>query len=157
MGVAAGARQECAALKERYQMAGKPVLLTVDDDATVSQALTRDLRRHYAQRFRVVRAESGAQALDILRELRLADAEAALLLADHRMPGMTGVEFLEESLELYPGAKRVLLTAYADTDAAIQAINVVGLDYYLLKPWSPPEDKLYPVLDDLIEDWEADY
>ena len=138
-------------------MPGKPVLLTVDDDAVVSQALTRDLRRQYAQRFRVVRAESGPQALKILRELRLAEEEAALLLADHRMPGMTGVEFLEHSIELYPIAKRVLLTAYADTEAAIRAINAVGLDYYLLKPWSPPEQKLYPVLDELIEDWLADY
>jgi thioredoxin reductase (NADPH) len=138
-------------------MAAKPVLLTVDDDAAVSQALTRDLRRQYAQRFRVVRADSGSQALDILRDLRLADEEAALLLADHRMPGMTGVEFLGHSLELYPGAKRVLLTAYADIDAAIHAINTVGLDYYLLKPWSPPEQKLYPVLDELLDEWEADY
>ena len=138
-------------------MTGKPVLLTVDDDAAVSQALTRDLRRQYAQRFRVVRAASGPRALDILRELRLAEEEAVLLLADHRMPGMTGVEFLERSLELYPIAKRVLLTAYADIDAAIRAINTVGLDYYLLKPWSPPEEKLYPVLDELIEDWLADY
>jgi thioredoxin reductase (NADPH) len=138
-------------------MAGKPVLLTVDDDLAVSQALTRDLRRQYAQRFRVVRADSGPQALEILRELRLVEDEAALLLADHRMPEMTGVEFLEHSLELYPDAKRVLLTAYADIDAAIHAINTVGLDYYLLKPWSPPEQKLYPVLDDLIEDWLADY
>jgi thioredoxin reductase (NADPH) len=109
-------------------MPGKPVLLTVDDDVGVSQALTRDLRRQYAQRFRVVRAESGQQALDILRELRLAEEDAALLLADHRMPHMTGVEFLEQSLELYPTAKRVLLTAYADMDAAIRAINTVGLD-----------------------------
>src|ERR687886_2694296 len=122
-------------------MPGKPVLLSVDDDAGVSQALTRDLRRQYAQRVRVVRAESGQQALDILRELRLAEEEAALLLADHRMPNMTGVEFLEQSLELYPTAKRVLLTAYADMDAAIRAINTVRLDFYLLKPWSPPEEK----------------
>jgi thioredoxin reductase (NADPH) len=138
-------------------MAGKPVLLTVDDDAAVSQALLRDLRRQYAQRFRVVRADSGAQALQILRDLRLAEEEAALLLADHRMPSMTGVEFLEHSLELYPSAKRVLLTAYADIDAAIHAINTVGLDYYLLKPWSPPDQKLYPVLDELLDDWQADY
>jgi thioredoxin reductase (NADPH) len=138
-------------------VAGKPILLTVDDDIAVSQAITRDLRRQYAQRFRVVRAESGPQALGILRELRLAEEEAALLLADHRMPGMTGVDFLEQSMELYPSAKRVLLTAYADIDAAIRAINMVGLDYYLLKPWSPPEQKLYPVLDDLIEDWLAGY
>jgi thioredoxin reductase (NADPH) len=138
-------------------MPAKPVVLTVDDDAGVAQALVRDLRRQYAQRFRVVSAESGGQALEILRELRLAEEEAAVLLADHRMPGMTGVEFLEHSLELYPTAKRVLLTAYADIDAAIHAINTIGLDYYLLKPWSPPEQKLYPVLDELIEDWLADY
>jgi thioredoxin reductase (NADPH) len=129
----------------------------VDDEALVSQALARDLQRQYAQRFRVVRADSGAQAIEILRELRLAEEEAALLLADHRMPGMTGVEFLEHSRELFPRAKRVLLTAYADIDAAIHAINAVGLDYYLLKPWSPPEQKLYPILDDLLEDWEGDY
>jgi thioredoxin reductase (NADPH) len=138
-------------------MPAKPVVLTVDDDAGVSQALVRDLRRQYAQRFRVVRAESGAQALEILRALRLAEEEAAVLLADHRMPGMTGVEFLEHSLELFPTAKRVLLTAYADINAAIHAINTVGLDYYLLKPWSPPEQKLYPVLDELIEDWLGDH
>jgi thioredoxin reductase (NADPH) len=138
-------------------MAGKPVLLTVDDDAAVSQALMRDLRRQYAQRFRVVRADSGSQALQILRDLRLAEEEAALLLADHRMPSMTGVEFLEHSIELYPNAKRVLLTAYADIDTAIRAINTVGLDYYLLKPWSPPEQKLYPVLEELLDDWQADY
>ena len=107
-------------------MPAKPVVLTVDDDAGVSQALARDLRRQYAQRFRVLRAESGGQALEILRELRLAEEEAAVLLADHRMPGMTGVEFLEHSLELYPTAKRVLLTAYADIEAAIHAINTVG-------------------------------
>jgi thioredoxin reductase (NADPH) len=136
---------------------GKPVILTVDDDAAVTLALSRDLQRQYAQRFRIVRATSGPEALDVLREIRLAEDEAALLLADHRMPGMTGVEFLEQSLELYPSAKRVLLTAYADTDAAIRAINAVGLDYYLLKPWGPPEQKLYPVLDELIDDWFAGY
>jgi thioredoxin reductase (NADPH) len=138
-------------------MAAKPVLLTVDDDAAVSQALTRDLRRHFADRFRVVRAASGGEALDILRELRLAEDEVALILADHRMPGMTGVDFLERSLELFPTTKRVLLTAYADTDAALKAINIVGLDYYLLKPWDPPDEKLYPVLDDLVDDWLAGY
>ena len=132
-------------------------MLTVDDDAVVSQAITRDLRREYAQRFRVVRAESGHAALEILRELRLAEQDVAVLLADHRMPEMTGVEFLEQSLDLFPDAKRVLLTAYADIDAAIRAINTVGLDYYLVKPWSPPEQKLYPVLDELIGDWLADY
>jgi thioredoxin reductase (NADPH) len=138
-------------------MTPKPVLLTVDDDPAVSQALTRDLRRQYADRFRVVRAESGPQALDILRDLRLAEEKTALLLADHRMPGMTGIEFLEESLGLFPDAKRVLLTAYTDVDAVIRAINRIGLDYYLLKPWDPPTEKLYPVLDELIDDWMTEY
>src|SRR5690349_14460136 len=138
-------------------MTGKPVLLTVDDDASVSQAITRDLRRKYADRFRVVRADSGTTALEILRELRLSQDEPALILADHRMPGMTGVELLEQSMALFPDAKRVLLTAYADIDAAIRAINVVGLDYYLLKPWDPPAERLYPALDDLLDDWLADY
>lgn len=135
----------------------KPILLTVDDDVAVSQAITRTLRRHYAERFRVLRAESGPAALDTLRELKLSGDEAALLLADHRMPGMTGVDLLEQSIELFPDAKRVLLTAYADIDAAIHAINIVGLDYYLLKPWDPPDEKLYPVLDDLLDDWLAHY
>jgi len=135
----------------------KPILLTVDDDAAVSQAITRTLRRHYAQRFRILRAESGSTALETLRELKLSGDETALLLADHRMPGMTGAELLEQSIELFPDARRVLLTAYADIDAAIHAINVVGLDYYLLKPWDPPEEKLYPVLDDLLDDWLAHY
>jgi thioredoxin reductase (NADPH) len=138
-------------------MTSKPVILTVDDDEAVSRALTRDLRRQYAQRFRVVRTDSGPNALAILRELRLAEEQAALILADHKMPGMTGIDFLEESLELFPEAKRVLLTAYADVDAAMRAINRIGLDYYLLKPWDPPTDKLYPVLDELIDDWLADW
>jgi thioredoxin reductase (NADPH) len=135
----------------------KPVLLTVDDDAAVSQAITRTLRRQYARNFRVLRAESGPAALETLRELKLSGDEVALLLADHRMPGMTGVDLLEQSIELFADAKRVLLTAYADIDAAIRAINSVGLDYYLLKPWDPPEEKLYPVLDDLLDDWLAHY
>jgi thioredoxin reductase (NADPH) len=135
----------------------KPILLSVDDDEAVSQAITRTLRRQYAKRFRVLRAESGLAALDTLRALKLSGDEAALLLADHRMPGMTGVELLEQSIELFPEAKRVLLTAYADIEAAIRAINTVGLDYYLLKPWDPPEEKLYPVLDDLLDDWLAHY
>ena len=138
-------------------MTTKPALLTVDDDAAVSQAITRTLRRQYAHRFRVLRAESGSAALETLRELKLSGDEAALLLADHRMPGMTGVDLLEHSIELFPDAKRVLLTAYADIDVAIRAINTVGLDYYLLKPWDPPEEKLYPVLDDLLDDWLVHY
>ncbi|GAB4079898.1 FAD-dependent oxidoreductase [Modestobacter muralis] len=134
-------------------MPARPVLLTVDDDRTVSRAVARDLRRHYGDRYRVVRAESGADALAVLRELTARGELTALLLADHRMPGMTGVEFLEQAMDLTPRAKRVLLTAYADTDAAIRAINDVDLDHYLLKPWDPPEELLYPVLDELLEDW----
>jgi thioredoxin reductase (NADPH) len=132
----------------------RPVLLTVDDDRTVSRAVARDLRRHYGDRYRVVRAESGADALAVLRELTARGESTALLLADHRMPGMTGVEFLEQAMDLAPTARRVLLTAYADTDAAIRAINDVDLDHYLLKPWDPPEELLYPVLDDLLEQWK---
>lgn len=136
-------------------MIQKPVLLTVDDDAAVSHAITRTLRRQYAQRFRVLRAESGPAAIEVLRELKLRGDETALLLADHRMPGMTGVDLLEQAVELFPDAKRVLLTAYADIEVAIRAINTVGLDYYLLKPWDPPDEKLYPVLDELLDDWLA--
>jgi thioredoxin reductase (NADPH) len=133
----------------------KPILLTVDDDPGVSRAVARDLRRHYGESFRVVRAESGPQALETLRELKLRGDVVAVLLADHRMPDMSGVEFLEEAMDLFPHARRALLTAYADTGAAIQAINVVDLDHYLLKPWDPPEEKLYPVVDSLIELWRA--
>jgi thioredoxin reductase (NADPH) len=131
-----------------------PVLLTVDDDPSVSRAIARDLRRRYGDRYRVVRAESGSDALAVLRELTARGESTALLLADHRMPGMTGVEFLEQAMDLVPTAKRVLLTAYADTDAAIRAINDVDLDHYLLKPWDPPEELLYPVLDELLEAWK---
>src|SRR5680860_459767 len=133
----------------------KPILLTVDDDPGVSRAVARDLRRHYGDTYRVVRTESGPQALDTLRELKLRGDLVAVLLADHRMPEMTGLEFLEEAMDLFPHARRALLTAYADTDAAIEAINVVDLDHYLLKPWDPPEEKLYPVVDALIELWLA--
>src|SRR5215204_6539415 len=115
-----------------------PILLTVDDDPAVSRAVARDLRRQYGGRYRVVRSASGREALDTLRELKLRGDVVAVLLADHRMPNMTGLEFLEEAMDLFPHARRVLLTAYADTDAAIQAINVVDLDHYLLKPWDPP-------------------
>src|SRR3954466_13084829 len=132
----------------------RPVLLTVDDDRSVSRAVARDLRRHYGDRYRVVRAESGPDALTVLRELTARGESTALLLADHRMPGMTGVEFLEQAMDLTPAAKRVLLTAYADTDAAIRAINDVDLDHSLLKPWDPPEELLYPVLDELLESWK---
>ncbi|ONI74775.1 fused response regulator/thioredoxin-disulfide reductase [Actinosynnema sp. ALI-1.44] len=133
----------------------RPSILTVDDDPSVSRAVARDLRRQYGESYRIVRAESGAQALEALREIKLRGEEVAALLADYRMPQMSGIEFLEEAMDLFPVAKRVLLTAYADTDAAIQAINVVDLDHYLLKPWDPPEEKLYPVLDELLASWAA--
>ncbi len=135
----------------------RPTLLTVDDDPAVLRAVERDLRRHYGRDYRVVRADSGEAALGALDELRRRDEPVALLLADQRMPRMNGVEFLEEAMTRVPEAKRVLLTAYADTEAAIRAINTVRLDHYLLKPWDPPEEHLYPVLDDLLEDWKAGF
>ena len=131
-----------------------PILLTVDDDPEVSRSLARDLRQQYGEDYRIRRAESGPAALDALKELKLRDDKVGLLLADQRMPEMTGVEFLAEARQFYPKARRVLLTAYADTDAAIAAINRADVHYYLLKPWDPPQEKLYPVLDDLLEDWK---
>ncbi len=124
----------------------RTVILTVDDDPGVSRAVARDLRRRYGESHRIVRAESGETALDALKELKLRGDQVAVILADYRMPQMNGIEFLEQALDVYPGARRVLLTAYADTNAAIDAINVIDLDHYLLKPWDPPEEKLYPVL-----------
>jgi thioredoxin reductase (NADPH) len=132
-----------------------PVILTVDDDPAVSRAVARDLRRHYGERYRIVRAESGPDALVALNELKLRGDTVAVFVADYRMPQMSGIEFLEEAMDIYPMARRVLLTAYADTHAAIDAINVVDLDHYLLKPWDPPEEKLYPVIDGLLEAWHA--
>ena len=138
-------------------MATRPILLCVDDDAEVLRAIDRDLRQEYGARYRVLRADSGASALDTLRQLTLRGEMIALFLVDQRMPRMSGVEFLEQAIVDYPDAKRVLLTAYADTDAAIRAINAVKLDYYLLKPWDPPEEQLYPIINDLLEDWQASY
>ncbi|HVD28400.1 MAG TPA: FAD-dependent oxidoreductase, partial [Mycobacteriales bacterium] len=132
---------------------GKPVLLSVDDDPGVSRAVARDLRRRYGEDFRVLRAASGPDALEALRELKLRGDAVTALLADYRMPEMNGIEFLENAMDLFPRARRALLTAYADTDAAIQAINLVDVDFYLLKPWDPPEEKLYPVVDAMIETW----
>ena len=133
----------------------KPVILTVDDDPAVSRAVARDLRRHYGENYRIVRAESGPDALETLNQLKLRGDTVAVFVADYRMPQMSGIDFLEEAMDLYPLARRVLLTAYADTHAAIDAINVVDLDHYLLKPWDPPEEKLYPVIDALLEAWRA--
>jgi len=135
----------------------KPAIITVDDDAEVLRAVERDLRRKYAADYRVLRADSGQTALEIGRELKIRNNPVALFLVDQRMPGMSGVEFLEQAIKLFPDAKRVLLTAYADTEAAIAAINEAGVNHYLLKPWDPPEENLYPVLDDLLDDWRADY
>lgn len=133
----------------------KPIIFAVDDEPAVLAAVARDLRRAYGQSYQVLRADSGESALEALRELKLRGAPVALLLADQRMPGLSGVAFLAEALPLFPAAKRVLLTAYADTEAAIRAINEVRLDHYLMKPWDPPEERLYPVLDDLLDDWQA--
>ena len=136
--------------------AARPILLTVDDDPTVSRAVARDLRRRYGEEYRIVRADSGPEALELIREVVLRGEQVAVLLADYRMPRMNGVEFLEQAMDLVPQARRALLTAYADTNAAIAAINVVDVDHYLLKPWEPPEEKLYPVIDDLLEAWKRE-
>jgi len=133
----------------------RPILVTVDDDPSVSRSVARDLRRRYGQEYRVLRADSGSDALEALREVRRRGDRVAAILADYRMPHMNGIEFLEQAMDLFPRARRALLTAYADTDAAIRAINVVDVDHYLLKPWEPPEEKLYPVVDALIEMWRA--
>jgi len=136
----------------------RPAILTVDDDPGVSRAVARDLRRQYGARYRIVRAESASAGLDALRQMKLRGDVVAVILADYRMPELNGIEFLEQAMDIYPGARRVLLTAYADTGAAIDAINVVDLDHYLLKPWDPPEEKLYPVVDALLDAWlESDH
>ena len=135
----------------------KPVLLTVDDDPEVLRAIERDLRGHYADRYRVMRATSGGAALSTLRELKARNNPVALLLADQRMPQMNGVGFLSEAMEIHPQAKRALLTAYADTNAAIEAINEARIHYYLMKPWDPPEEKLFPAIDDLLLDWNSTF
>ena len=135
----------------------KPILLAVDDDISVLEAVVQDLRRKYGERYRIVRAASGAAALDICRQLADRKDVVALFLSDQRMPGMSGVDFLQAAMGLFPEARRVLLTAYADTEAAIKAINSAKIHYYLNKPWDPPEEKLYPVLDDLLQAWNQGY
>jgi thioredoxin reductase (NADPH) len=133
----------------------RPAILTVDDDPAVARAVARDLRRRYGEEYQIIRASSGAEALEALRELKLRGGRVAVVIADYRMPQMNGIEFLEQAMDLFPNARRALLTAYADTDAAIQAINVVDVDHYLLKPWDPPEEKFYPVVDAMLESWRA--
>jgi thioredoxin reductase (NADPH) len=135
----------------------RPILLTVDDDPDVLRSIARDLRKKFGEQYRIVRADSGQAALDALDELRQRNEVVALLLSDQRMPGMDGVTFLEQAARRFPKAKRVILTAYADTDAAINAINKSQVDYYLLKPWDPPEEKLFPVLEDLLNDWRSEF
>jgi thioredoxin reductase (NADPH) len=133
----------------------RPAIVAVDDEPAVLAAVARDLRRQFGEKYRVLRAASGEEALDVVKELVARGDQIALLIADQRMPGLSGTEYLVEARKLAPDAKRVLLTAYADTDAAIKAINEVALDYYLLKPWDPPEEELYPVVSDLLETWES--
>jgi thioredoxin reductase (NADPH) len=135
----------------------KPALMTIDDDPDVLRSVERDLRRRYSSDYRILRASSGAEALDALEKLKLRNEAVALLLADQRMPQMDGVAFLSQAMRIFPDARRALLTAYADTDAAIAAINQVKVDHYLLKPWDPPEERFYPVIDDLLEEWRSGY
>jgi thioredoxin reductase (NADPH) len=135
----------------------RPILLAVDDDVSVLEAVVQDLRRQYGNTYRIMRAASGQAALDTLTQLKTREEPVALLVSDQRMPGMTGVELLEQARSIYPDARRVLLTAYADTGAAIRAINTARIHYYLSKPWDPPEEKLYPVLNDLLEDWQGSF
>ena len=131
----------------------EPVILTVDDEPQVRNAIERDLRRQYGADYRIIKAATGGEALETVRQLKQRNDPVALFLVDQRMPGMSGTEFLAEALKLYPEARKVLLTAYADTEAAIASTNTLGLDYYLMKPWDPPEQSLYPVLDDLLGEW----
>src|ERR671910_1473635 len=135
----------------------RPVLLTVDDDPNVLRAIERDLRQQYGSRFHILKADSGQKALELVKQLKLRNETLALLLVDQRMPQMSGVVFLEEAMNIFPDVKRVLLTAYADTEAAIRSINKAKIDYYLMKPWDPPQEILYPILDDLLDDWWASF
>src|SRR5665648_174016 len=133
----------------------KPIIVTVDDEIQVLNAIARDLRDHFEGEYHIIKASSGADALEILKQLKIRNSSLALLLVDQRMPEMSGTEFLSKAALLFPEARKVLLTAYADTEAAITSINQIGLDHYLMKPWDPPEQNLYPILDDLLSDWLA--
>src|SRR6202050_2798726 len=135
----------------------KPILLSVDDDSDVLRAIERDLRSHYGADYRVIGSDSPEGALSLLKQLKVRNDSVALLLADQRMPHMDGIAFLQEGMRIFPGAKRALLTAYADTNAAISAINHANINYFFLKPWDPPAEHLYPQLDDLLDDWQASY
>ncbi len=147
---------EATVAEARPERHARPVVLTVDDDPSVSRAVARDLRRRYGADYRIMRSDSGEEALQAIREVVLRGEQIAAILADYRMPRMNGVDFLEQAMDLVPQARRALLTAYADTNAAIQAINVVDVDHYLLKPWEPPEEKFYPVVDELLEAWQRE-
>ncbi len=135
----------------------KPILLSVDDDSDVLRAIERDLRSKYGAEYRVIGSDSPEGALTLLKQLKVRNDSVALLLADQRMPHMDGVAFLQEAMHIFPDAKRALLTAYADTNAAISAINQANINYFFLKPWDPPAEHLYPQLDDLLDDWQASY
>jgi thioredoxin reductase (NADPH) len=135
----------------------RPIIFTIDDDPQVLRAITRDLRSHYGKEYKVMSTESASEALETLVEMKNAGDVVAIFISDQRMPEMPGVDFLQQAIKIYPEAKRVLLTAYSDTDAAIKAINDVQLDYYLMKPWDPPEDKLFPIINDLLNDWQSYY
>ena len=133
----------------------KPTILTVDDDPVVLKAVERDLRSRYGQDYRIISINLAQAALDYCRQMKSQDEIVALFLVDQRMPQMSGVEFLSQVRPIFPEARKVLLTAYSDTEAAIAAINLVRLDYYLLKPWDPPAERLYPILDELLNEWRA--
>src|SRR6266516_4339587 len=135
----------------------KPVLLTVDEDSDVLRAIERDLRSKYGPDYRVIASDSPEGALNLLKQLKLRNDGVALLLADQRMPQMDGVNFLSEAMQIFPDAKRALLTAYADTSAAIGAINQANIHYFFMKPWDPPQENLYPALDDLLDDWQSSF
>jgi thioredoxin reductase (NADPH) len=142
-------------IDERHRRMAKPIIMTIDDELQVLNAIERDLRKQFGGTYRILKADSGADALETLQHLKKRNEIVALFLSDQRMPSMTGVEFLAEASQLYSDARKVLLTAYADTQAAIESINTIGLDHYLMKPWDPPEQNLYPVLEDLLSDWLA--